>query len=164
MSRVTTRQRNGFRYGDAFIQRWTTILCSAIVVLPMVGIGLGFWSDHDSAPDGMPTIAVVVMCAGFVIPLLAAAVLGGEAIARGGGLIGAMLTYGLLAGSAGHTLDIGWAFWTGLLAVALAVPGSGSSAGSRRFPCTSGCRGHMAASSGGRTRRPTRTSRPTTPV
>ena len=123
MSRVTTRQSNGFRFSDAFIQRWTTILCSAIVVLPMVGIGLGFWSDHDSAPDGMSTIAVAVMCGGLVVPLLGAAVLGGEAITRGGGLIGAMLTYGLVAGSAGYALDVGWAFWTGLLAVAVAVPG-----------------------------------------
>lgn len=120
---VTTRNPRGFRYSDGFIRRWTRVLVIAMIGLPLIGIGLGISSDGDWAPDWLSTFALVFTVVGFVGPILIAAVLGGESIVRGGGLIGAVCTYGLIGGPTGQVLKIGWLRWTGFTALALSVVG-----------------------------------------
>lgn len=114
---------NGFRMSDAFIRRWTRILIVLVIGLPLTGIGLGIASDGDWAPDWLSTAGLVVVVVGFVGPILAAAILGGESIRRGGGIVGALLTYGMVGWATGKTHDIGWLLWTGVAACVLAVIG-----------------------------------------
>ncbi|MCW2770022.1 MAG: hypothetical protein JWR27_1455 [Aeromicrobium sp.] len=120
---MTPRHPNGFGFSDETIRRWTNTLVVLLVVVTGLGLGLGLASDADRAPSWLGTVATVVTVAGVVGPVLAAAVVGGESIRRGGGVIGVLLTYGLVAGATGHALEIGWAFWTGSIALGLGVVG-----------------------------------------
>src|SRR3954466_9514377 len=109
---MSTPKARGFRYSDTFIRRWTRIEIPAVIGLPLIGIALGISSDADSAPDWLGTFAGVFTIAGFVGPVLIAAILGGESIVRGGGVVGAMFTYGLVGGPTGQVVGIGWLMWT----------------------------------------------------
>ncbi|MDX6276706.1 MAG: hypothetical protein QOJ72_834 [Nocardioidaceae bacterium] len=120
---MTAPNPRGFRFSETFINRWTRILIIAMIGLPLIGIGLGVSSDGDWAPDWLSTFALVFTIVGFVGPILIAAIMGGESITRGGGLVGALFTYGLIGGPTGQVLEIGWLEWTGYAALAIATIG-----------------------------------------
>jgi hypothetical protein len=118
---MTARHPNGFRFSDELIKRWTNRLIVAIFVIGGVGVGLSAATEIDASPSWLGTIAAVVMIGGVVGPLLAAAVLGGESIRRGGGVVGVLLVAGLAAGGAGQIVDRPWLTWAGAAALALSV-------------------------------------------
>ena len=120
---MTAPNPRGFRFSERFINRWTRILIIAMIGLPLIGIALGISSDGDWAPDWLGTFALVFTIVGFVGPILAAAIMGGESITRGGGVVGALFTYGLIGGPTGQSLGIGWLAWTGYIALAVSVIG-----------------------------------------
>ena len=120
---MTAPDPRGFRYSEAFINRWTRLLIVAMIGLPLIGIALGVSSDGDWAPNWLSTFALVFTVVGFVGPILVAAVLGGESITRGGGVVGALFTYGLIGGPTGQVLEIGWLMWTGYAALVAATIG-----------------------------------------
>jgi hypothetical protein len=123
MTAMSARHPSGFRFSDDTINRWSGSLVAVLFVVTGVGLGLGLASDTEGSPGWLGIVATVVTVGGVVGPILAAAVFGGESIRRGGGVIGALFTYGLVAGAAGLGLDIGWAFWTGVVATGLGVMG-----------------------------------------
>ncbi|MCD9198745.1 hypothetical protein [Aeromicrobium wangtongii] len=120
---MTSRHPSGFRFSDEFIKRWTNRLVIAIFAIGGIGIGLSAATEIDGSPDWLGTVAAIVLIGGVVGPLLAAAVLGGESIRRGGGLVGVLLVGGLGAGGAGQVIDRPWLTWCGAAAVALSVIG-----------------------------------------
>ena len=95
----------------------TVILCIAIVVLPGIGIAYGITLDGGYQP-WQGAIATGLTIGGFAIPLIAAAVLGGEAIRRGGGFVGFLFAAGLIAGPTGLVLGIPWIAIAGFVALA----------------------------------------------
>ena len=63
-------------------------------------------NDVDSNPGIIA--GVVIMVSGVVLPLLAAAALGGESLHRGGSVVGVLLTAGLLGTGVGAVVDLTW--------------------------------------------------------
>ncbi|MRK00543.1 hypothetical protein GEV27_03310 [Aeromicrobium sp. S22] len=120
---MTARHPNGFRFSDEFINRWTRLLVIALFVITGAGIALGVASDADGAPGWLGAAAAVVLVLGIAGPIIASAVLGGEAIRRGGGVIGALFAVGLLAGASGAALEIPWLMWGGGIVLALGIVG-----------------------------------------
>ncbi|AWB93438.1 hypothetical protein [Aeromicrobium chenweiae] len=118
---MTARHPNGFRFSDEFIKKWTNALIITLFVVTGVGVALGLASDADAAPSWLGEAAVVVIVIGVVGPILASAVLGGEAIRKGGGVIGLLFTAGFVAGGAGKGFEIPWLMWTGGVVAALGV-------------------------------------------
>jgi hypothetical protein len=106
------RQRttgNAYRYTDRFIRTWTIVLVGVLIVFPVVGIILLASSD---SPDPQP-VGLALLIVGVAGPILTGAVLGGNAIARGGGWVGLAFTLGfagLVAGMVGSGSDP--ALWT----------------------------------------------------
>lgn len=118
---MTTRA-NTYRYSDRFIRAWTIVLCIAIVVLPISGIiyGATLGSDYQ---EWQGWLAGGLMLGGVAVPLLIGAVLGGEAIRRGGGVVGALFAAGLVGGPTGSGFGILWLAVAGYVALALGVIG-----------------------------------------
>ena len=104
-ARATTR--NPYRFSPRFIRWVTAALCITIVVVPSVGIVYGVSLGSDYEP-WQGNIATGLTIGGFVAPLLAASVLGGEAIRRGGGFVGFLFAAGLIAGPTGSVIGIPW--------------------------------------------------------
>jgi hypothetical protein len=110
----------------------TTVLVSFMLVSVIAGFVLGALSDTVArdARDDLVTAAGTLIIGGITLPLLLAAVLGGEAIRAGGGFIGLFLILGMLAAVAGGT-ELGqemlgrtwtpWALWGGIALMALAT-------------------------------------------
>lgn len=111
---------NPYRFSPAFIRRMTVALCIAIVVVPSAGIVYGLTLGSDYEP-WQGAIATGLLIGGFVVPLVTAAVLGGEAIRRGGGFVGFLFAAGLIAGPPGSVLDIPWLAVVGYVALGLGV-------------------------------------------
>lgn len=121
-----------FRFSDRFIKTATTVLISFMLVSIAAGFIMGPLSDNvdGEAGDALGIAAGALIIGGLVIPLLLAAVLGGEAIRAGGGFIGVFLIVGMLAAVAGGT-ELGqemlgrtwtpWALWGGIALMALAT-------------------------------------------
>lgn len=111
---------NPYQFSSTFIRRMTVVLCIAIVVLPIAGFiyGATLGSDYE---EWQSAIALTLIVGGFGLPLLAAAVLGGEAIRRGGGFVGLLFTLGLIGGPTGSTFGIGWLAVAGYIALGLSV-------------------------------------------
>lgn len=128
------RPAGTFRLGDRFIKMATTVLVTFMLVSVTAGFVMGALSDNvdRGARDGLVTAAGALILGGLVLPLLLAAVLGGEAIRAGGGVIGFFLIVGMLAAVAGGT-ELGqemlgrawtpWAFWGGIALMALSTAG-----------------------------------------
>jgi len=97
-ARAGDRPKGRYRFSDRFIKRATAVLLIAMGVIVVAGFVLGFVSDEVSGEAGeqLANAAIVVVVAGFVLPLLVAAVLGGEAIKAGAGVIGFGLILGLV--------------------------------------------------------------------
>jgi len=91
--------------------------------VPMLGIALGFASDSDWAPEWLGEVAVATLLGGVLVPLFIAAVLGGEAITRGGGIVGALLTFGIVAAAVGNTLERPGLMYAGCAALVVSVLG-----------------------------------------
>ena len=120
---MTPRHDNGFRFRETFIKRWTRVLTWSLVIVfggggVLFGIGEAGW-----LPEWVAGVGALMMLPGLVIPLLIAAILGGESIARGGGIVGIMLIYGIGATVYGKSEHVGWAFSTGLSSLVLSVAG-----------------------------------------
>jgi hypothetical protein len=101
---------NRYRFSDRFIAIGTWVLIGILVVCLGAGLLLGFIGDGVGGDAGeiLSGVAVCLIIGGFAVPLLAAAVLGGEAIKRGGGIIGFFLIVGLgcaVAGGAGGVAE-----------------------------------------------------------
>lgn len=98
------------------------MLSVAIVVLPAAGIiyGVSLGSDYQTWQGWL---AGGLLLGGIAVPLLIAAVLGGEAIRRGGGIVGALFAAGLVGGPTGSGFDIPWLTIAGYSALALGVIG-----------------------------------------
>lgn len=128
------RPAGTFRFSDRFIQMATTILMTFMLVSVAAGFIIGPMSDNvpGEAGDALGNTAGALVIGGLVVPLLLAAVLGGEAIRAGAGIIGFFLIVGMLAAVAGST-ELGqemlgrawtpWAFWGGSALMVLAVAG-----------------------------------------
>lgn len=114
--------QNPYRFSRGFIRRMTVILVMAIVVLPSAGIIYGLTLDSDYEP-WQGNIATGLLAGGFAVPLIAAAVLGGEAIRRWGGLVGFLFAAGLIAGPTGQVFGIRWLAIAGYVALGLGVVG-----------------------------------------
>ncbi len=101
----------------------------------LVSIAAGFiigpLSDNvaGEAGDALGMVAAALVIGGLAVPLLLAAVLGGEAIRAGAGVIGFFLIVGMFAAAAGGS-GLGqellgpvwtpWAFWGGIALMVLA--------------------------------------------
>ena len=59
----------------------------------------------------------VIMASGVVLPLLASAALGGEALHRGGSVVGVLLVAGMLGSAVGDTMEIPWLKTWGIVAI-----------------------------------------------
>lgn len=126
------RPAGTYRFSDRFIKTATTVLIALMLVSVIAGFIIGPLSDtvDGEAGDALGITAAVLVIGGLVVPLLLAAVLGGEAIRAGAGIIGFFLIAGLFAAVAGSTelgLDLlgsawtPWAFWCGVALMALSV-------------------------------------------
>ena len=123
-----------FRFSDRFIKLATIVLVTIMVVSVSAGFIMGTLSDAavGRAQDDLITAAGALIIGGFMLPLLLAAVLGGEAIRAGGGFIGFFLILGMMAAVAGGT-ELGqemlgrawtpWAVWGGVAMMAFATGG-----------------------------------------
>ena len=121
-----------FRFSDRFIKTTTTVLITVMLVSITAGFIIGPLSDDvaGEAGDALGMAAGALVIGGLVLPLLLAAVLGGEAIRAGAGFIGFFLIVGLLAAATGGS-ELGqdmlgpiwtpWAFWGGIALMVLAT-------------------------------------------
>ena len=91
---------NPYRYSARFIRVWTRILCTILIVFPIAGI---FLLTSSNSPDPQP-VGMFLLVAGLVVPLLVGAVLGGNAIRRGGGWVGLLFFLGFAGAAAGLIL------------------------------------------------------------
>lgn len=123
------RPKGTYRFSDRFIKRATVSIVVTAVVLIAAGVTLGIVSDSVSGRAGelLSTLGAVVAVGGVVVPLLAAAVLGGEAIKKGAGLLGLGLVLGVLSASAASMEKVatwlgGWqptVFWAGVAVIVI---------------------------------------------
>lgn len=123
-----------YRFSGRFIKTTTTVLITAMLAMIAAGFILGPLSDNFEGETGevLGIVAVALIIGGLGLPLLIGAVLGGEAIRPGGGIIGFLLIAGMFAAAAGMT-EAGqemlgpvwgpWAFWGGTTLMVLAVGG-----------------------------------------
>ena len=109
---------NPYRFSPGFIRRMTIVLCVAIVVVPSAGFVYGATLGSDYA-EWQSNLALGLIAVGFAGPLIAAAVLGGEAIRRGGGFVGFLFAAGLIGGPTGSVFHIGWLAIAGYIALGL---------------------------------------------
>jgi phosphotransferase system glucose/maltose/N-acetylglucosamine-specific IIC component len=133
VARPGDRPKGRYRFSDRFIKRATTTLLVAMGVIVVAGFVLGFVSDGVSGEAGeqLANTAIVVVVAGFVLPLLIAAILGGESLKRGAGVIGFGLIVGLLLvattlAESTRAFYGSWAvaaFWVGVALLVLGVVG-----------------------------------------
>ncbi|NYE94060.1 putative membrane protein [Psychromicrobium silvestre] len=118
-----TIRREGYRFTLIFIQRWTKILTIALCVGVAIGLLLGLLSDVKGTPRWLGDAGFVVILSSIGLPLLGAAILGGESIFRGGGLVGAGLILGFAGVVIGRTLQIDWMPWAGGILIVLSILG-----------------------------------------
>lgn len=128
------RPAGTFRFSGRFIKTATTVLTTVMVVSITAGFIIGPLSSKvaGAAGDALFTAAIALIAGGVVLPLLLAAVLGGEAIRAGGGFIGFFLIVGMFAATAGST-ELGlevlgrawapWTLWGGVAMMVLAAAG-----------------------------------------
>jgi hypothetical protein len=123
---------NPYRFSRRVINVTTGVLVAAMLAGLVTGIALGVASDgvEGDAGETLSTVALWIVVGSFLVPLAVAAVLGGEAIKRGGGLVGALLMVGITATAVSRVGDVvdvigaGWSdvlFWGGIVVMALAV-------------------------------------------
>lgn len=120
------------RFSARFITLATRVLLTLMAVSVAAGFILGPLSDtvDGEAGDTLGVIAAALVIGGILVPLLLAAILGGEAIRAGAGIIGFFLIVGMTSAIAGST-ELGyellgpvrtpWAFWGGVALMALSV-------------------------------------------
>jgi hypothetical protein len=129
-----SRPAGTFRFSDRFIKTTTTVLITVMLASIAAGFIIGPLSDDvaGEAGDALGIAAGALIIGGLVIPLLLAAVLGGEAIRPGAGFIGFFLIVGMFATVAGST-ELGqellgpvWTPWAYLGGIALMVLAGGS--------------------------------------
>lgn len=104
--RSETGDRAGrYRFSGRFIGWTTTVLMVSMIGMVAAGFIVGFYSDSVEGESGdiLGMVAVALIIGGLTLPLLIAAVLGGEAIRKGAGAIGFFLMVGMFATVAGST-------------------------------------------------------------
>lgn len=101
------RPLGGYRFSGRFISVATALLLIVMGVTVVGGFVLGTFSDsiEGMEPEAVVDLAGMVIVAGVLIPLLLAAILGGEAIRRGGGFVGFGLVLGIGLVTALPTVD-----------------------------------------------------------
>jgi hypothetical protein len=102
------RPVGGYRFSNRFISVVTALILLVMGVTVVGGFVLGTFSDsiEGMEPEDVVDLSGVIIVAGFLVPLLIAAILGGEAIRRGGGLVGFGLILGVGLFTALPTLDM----------------------------------------------------------
>jgi len=113
---------NPYRMSERTIKVLTGVLITILVVAPIAGFIYGATLGSDYQP-WQNAIALGLIAGGIGIPILAGAVLGGEAIMRGGGLVGFLFAAGLIGGPTGQVFGIVWLAVAGYVALALGVIG-----------------------------------------
>ncbi|GAA2086806.1 hypothetical protein GCM10009840_25680 [Pseudolysinimonas kribbensis] len=125
-----------YRLSGRAIRIWTRVLVLVIVIGVVVGgAGLIVAAAVDSevlAIAGMSTLGAAIL-----LPLLLGAYLGGESLARFGGLVGLVLVAGMIVGATGSVIG-SWIAWLGLALVLLATAGFFVMGFSRRVPMSIG--------------------------
>ena len=104
-----------FRFSDEFIKRATIILLVSIPVLLLVGFLISYisWTIADEAGEDAgaaiwPAIGAWIMVGAVLLPLAVAAGLGGEALVRGGFLVGLTLVAGIGITAIAPAFDQAW--------------------------------------------------------
>jgi hypothetical protein len=111
MARRTARGGRRWRRGLL----WTILAGFAIaIVVSLAGVVLG--------DDTLPPLGLGIAVLGLVVALVLAAYLGGQALARFGGLVGLALVAGVVLAFAGG-LIAGWVQWVGIGVAVLSVVG-----------------------------------------
>lgn len=97
-----------YRLTGRFIKITTTVLIVVMLGAIVVGFIIGLLSDNFDGDTGdtLQGVAGGLVIGGIMLPLLIAAILGGEAIKRGGGVVGFFLIVGMFSLVAGTT-DLG---------------------------------------------------------
>jgi hypothetical protein len=102
------RYPSGYRMSDRFITVVSTVL--SITMLVLVGLGFLLGLVFDNSADWVAPTAISLILGGIGLPLLVAAWLGGQALHRFGGPVGALLIVGfagIVLGTTNHLLAIG---------------------------------------------------------
>ena len=110
------RRRPGeqvYRFTDRTIKVWTTVLSLSIPILLVIGGLVTYISSviadaNDTESNPGIIAGVIIRVSGVVLPLLAAAALGGESLHRGGSVVGILLAAGLLGTGVGAVVEIPW--------------------------------------------------------
>ncbi|MET4096597.1 hypothetical protein ABIB51_003551 [Arthrobacter sp. UYCu712] len=135
-----------YRFSDRFIKTTTPVLITVMLVSIAAGFIIGPLSDNVAGESGdvLGLVAAALIIGGLALPLLLAAVLGGEAIRAGAGIIGFFPIVGMFAAAAGNS-ELGqemlgpvwtpWAFWAASRLWSSPAGASGSLAGSRGCRC-----------------------------
>jgi hypothetical protein len=91
------RPTGRYRLSDRFIRRATAVLLTVMGVAVATGLVLGLVSDtlDGDAAETLGNLGGSLVIGGLIVPLLAAAILGGEAIKAGGGFLGFGLVLGV---------------------------------------------------------------------
>jgi hypothetical protein len=86
-----------YRFSDQFIRRATAVLLIIMSVVVATGVVLGLVADSlgGDAVDTLGNLGGGLVVGGLLVPLLVAAILGGEAIKAGGGFLGFGLVLGV---------------------------------------------------------------------
>lgn len=101
-----------YRLSERAITIWTRVLVAVIIAGAAVGLTLIIVAAVLES-DVVAIVGMSVLGAGILLPLLLGAYLGGESLARFGGLVGLALFLGIVGGAAGLVLHQWWV-WLGL--------------------------------------------------
>jgi MFS family permease len=106
---------------DQTIQRWTRWLTRPLLVASAIGIIITVVGlvQHD---DTVMAFGVSFVVLGILVALVIGAFLGGQTLARFGGLVGLALVAGIVLGLAGG-LIAWWVTWLGVALFVLAIIG-----------------------------------------
>ncbi|MFG6401352.1 hypothetical protein [Microbacterium sp. P04] len=117
-----------FRFSDRFIKRTTITLLVSIPVLFLIGLAVSvitYTAVQDAGGDPGealgPTIGFWIMMGAIILPLAIAAGLGGEALVRGGFLVGLTLVSGIAVVAISPAVDQAWLQPWGYAVMALGV-------------------------------------------
>jgi hypothetical protein len=125
-----------YRLSQRTIRIWTRVLVAAIFVGLAAAIVV-FVIAGILESEFLSIVAASILGAAILLPLLLGAYLGGESLARFGGLVGLVLVAGMVLGATGMVTKA-WFGWLGLGLVLLATVGFWVLGFHRRVPMSIG--------------------------
>ena len=129
-----------YRSSDRAIRVWTIVLLASIPALLVVGGLVSYLSWTMAGPHGdragnPGTVAGnLIMLSAVVLPLVIAAALGGEALHKGGSIVGVVLVAGIMGFAFGGTAELSWMRTWGVIAIVVGVLGFFALGYIRRVP------------------------------